>query len=57
MTTILQQALVSEDQEQMDWILAQRDPAMIEKTLLQLHGQKDSKTISLLFKKLLEKFQ
>jgi hypothetical protein len=48
---------VSEDQEQMDWILAQRDPAMIEKTLLQLHGQKDSKTISLLFKKLLEKFQ
>lgn len=30
---------------------------MIEKTLMQLNGQKDSKTISLLFKKLLEKFQ
>ena len=48
---------MSEDQEQLDWILSQRDPAMIEKTLMQLNGQRDSKTISLLFKKLLEKFQ
>lgn len=57
LTTILQQSLVSEDQEQLDWVLSQRDQAIIEKTLLQLNGQKDSKTISLLFKRLLEKFQ
>jgi len=57
LTTILQQSLVSEDKEQIDWILSQRDPVVIDKTLMQLDGQKDSKTISLLFKILLEKFQ
>lgn len=57
LTTILQQSLVSEDKEQIDWILSQRDPVVIDKTLMQLDGHKDSKTISLLFKILLEKFQ
>lgn len=46
LATILQQALVSEDRDQLDWILSQTDLAVIDKTLLQL---KEAKTISALF--------
>lgn len=54
LSTILQQSLQSEDKDQLDWILQQNDPAMIDKTLLQL---KQPKVISALFKHMLVKYQ
>ena len=54
LATILQQALISEDKDQLDWLLSQRDLAVIDKTLLQL---KDPKTISNLFRQILLKYQ
>ena len=51
---ILQQALVSEDKDQLDWILSQQDEIVIDKTLQQL---KDPITISSLFKQILVKYQ
>lgn len=53
LATILQQALISEDKDQLDWLLSQRDLAVIDKTLLQL---KDPKTISNLFRQILLKY-
>ena len=53
LSTILQQSLQSEDKDQLDWILSQNDPAIIDKTLLQL---KNAKTISALFKQMLVKY-
>lgn len=54
LATILQQALVSEDKDQIDWLLSQRDLAVIDKTLVQI---KDSKTITSLFRVILQKYQ
>jgi hypothetical protein len=56
LSTILQQALMSEDADQLDWLLlssAHADPLLIEKTVYQI---KDQHTIHLLIKKILEKF-
>jgi hypothetical protein len=54
LSTVLSQSLVSEDKDQLDWVLSQTDEALIDRTLLQLREQK---TISLLFSHLLVKYQ
>ena len=54
LSTILSQALTSEDKDQLNWILQQRDLSVIDKTLVQL---KDPKTISALLKEILQRMQ
>jgi hypothetical protein len=57
LATILQQALVSEDGEQLDWLLlseSHSDQTMIDKTVYQI---KEQHLVGLLVKKILEKFQ
>lgn len=54
LATILQQSLQSEDKDQLSWILSTSDISVIDRTLLQI---KDQKTISQLFKQLLQRFQ
>jgi hypothetical protein len=54
LATVLQQALVSEDKDQLDWIFKQRDIAIIDKTLYQI---KDHKTVCNLFNQILVKYQ
>ena len=54
LTNILKQALQSDDVEQLDWIISQRDPGMVESTLSQLT---EEQTITAFFKLVLNKFQ
>ena len=53
LTNVLKQALQSDDNEQLDWILSQRDAEMAESTLAQLN---DDVAISAFFKLVLNKF-
>mmetsp|Transcript_952 Transcript_952/g.1685 ORF Transcript_952/g.1685 Transcript_952/m.1685 type:complete len:531 (+) Transcript_952:472-2064(+) len=57
LATILQQALVSEDEEQLNWLLlssSNSGSSLIEKTVVQIQ---DEKMIQLLIRKILDKFQ
>lgn len=54
LATVLSQALVSEDKDQLDWVLSQSEESLIDRTLLQIT---EPKTISSLFSHVLIKFQ
>ena len=47
LSTVLSQALQSEDVEQLDWVLAQQDSVLVEQTLEQVG--RDPKTTTKLF--------
>ena len=53
LSTILSQSLISEDKDQLDWIIAQSDQQVIERTLMQI---KDPKIISALFSQILARY-
>ena len=53
LSTILRQALVSEDKEQMEWVFSQNDPGLIDRTLKEI---KESKIQKNLMRKLFEMF-
>lgn len=54
LSTVLGQALTSDDTETLDWILQQKDQQMISNTLVNL---KDVKHVNALFKQVVVKFQ
>jgi hypothetical protein len=54
LANVLKQALQSDDVEQLDWIMSQRDAVMVEATLAQLS---EETTITQFFKLVLNKFQ
>ena len=54
LTNLLKQALQSDDSEQLDWIISQKDSALVESTLAQLT---EESAITAFFKLVLNKFQ
>ena len=54
LTNVLRQALQSDDTDQLEWVITQKDPAMIESTLTQLH---EKEAITGFFRLVLSKFQ
>ena len=54
LTNVLRQALQSDDTDQLEWVVAQRDPELVEATLRQLT---DREAIAGFFRLVLAKFQ
>lgn len=54
LTNVLRQALQSDDTDQLNWVITQRDPAIVEATLVQIQ---EKEAIAGFFRLVLAKFQ